>query len=327
MLYSNYIPDYDLLAKYFAGEASDTEILEVENWINSGNQEEFEKIKKIWFSVGNSGITFDANKAYQNLDDRITRYESKKKNKLIYIISVAAVITVLAVTTIIFNFTGSQSHNPQLISFVSNDSVADITLADGSVITLNQNTKIEYDRNFQDGRMVKLDGEACFEVNHVSSDNKFIVMAGNLQVSVIGTKFIVNNYDTNESINITVTEGIVRVGYYDSTDEFEVKAGEKLIYNNITGETSVTNYELNNDTFWLTKTIVFDNSNIDEVISTLSSVYGVDIRQNISNTEDLIINTSFENRDLDEILKILSLTLDISFEKKGNTIILNDAKP
>jgi len=76
------------------------------------------------------------------------------------------------------------------------DSFEGIELPDGSIVLLNHNSSIEYDKDF-DPRKISLTGEAYFNV--VASAVPFIVKTNFGEVKVLGTKFnVVSNDDEME---------------------------------------------------------------------------------------------------------------------------------
>lgn len=320
----NHIPDYSLLAKYFAGEASDAEKQEIQKWIDSGNEAEFEKIQVSWNAFDSTKVIFDTESALEKVNERIRKQKSKKRIRLISI-AVAAIMLFIAVPLLVLEL-GNKDIEQEMISYVSQDTVSVVNLDDGSQLTLNEGSKIEYDKNFEENRTVQLDGEAYFEVNHIDDDNRFVVVAKNVNITVVGTKFNVKALDGSEIVEVSVTEGIVRVQQDISEDYEELLAGDKIKINTSTNEIVRDTTEVLNDLFWITKKIVFDNSDIGEVASTLSNIYGIDVQVEIENPEELRINTSFENNSLEEVLKILELTLDISIVENDGSILIKDAE-
>src|ERR1700730_1758658 len=64
-----------------------------------------------------------------------------------------------------------------------------IRLPDGSTVLLNKNSSLEYPENFNGNtREVTLIGEGYFDIQH-NLEKSFIVQAGNVQTTVLGTAF------------------------------------------------------------------------------------------------------------------------------------------
>lgn len=86
-----------------------------------------------------------------------------------------------------------------------------LTLADGTKVTLNANSTLEYPQSFADAseRKVRLKGEAHFEVTK-NPHRPFIVEAGEMQTKVLGTVFDVKAYRVDNP-RVTLLEGKVKV--------------------------------------------------------------------------------------------------------------------
>jgi transmembrane sensor len=84
-----------------------------------------------------------------------------------------------------------------------------VTLADGSRIELNTDTRLTVETAMNGGRKVRLErGEAYFDIQH--NDNvPFIVLAGGHRLTDLGTKFLVR---TNANrVRVALMEGAVRL--------------------------------------------------------------------------------------------------------------------
>ncbi|KCZ87237.1 FecR family protein [Hyphomonas jannaschiana] len=86
--------------------------------------------------------------------------------------------------------------------------VRDVTLPDGTVVTLGAKSRLGY--KFEDGLRTAelLDGEAFFDVAKDEA-HPFYVQAGDRLVRVVGTRFDVR--ETSDTVMVTVAEGIVQV--------------------------------------------------------------------------------------------------------------------
>ena len=86
----------------------------------------------------------------------------------------------------------------------------EVRLGDGAVVTLGEKSMVEY--VIANARTdVELDGIARFEVAH-SSARVFYVVAGNAQITDIGTVFVVRAVETDTAVEVAVMKGRVSVG-------------------------------------------------------------------------------------------------------------------
>lgn len=318
------IPNFELIAKFLAGEADENEKNIVVGWINAGNQSEFENIKQIWTGAALSEQKFDTEKALIKVNNRI-KQNSRSRRLRLYSIAAAAIILLIAVPLLILNLNTKPSKTDYITKTTENNTEL-LQLADGSNITLNKNSTINYPKDFSNNRNVTLEGEAFFEIEHLDENIPFTVNAKNIQIIVVGTKFNVSAHRDNNFIEVTVTEGIVEVQLSDNSTFEQIIAGQRLTIDLTNSETQIDSLGVDNDIYWLTNSLVFNNSDINEIASTISKAYNVEVVLNLSNPEVHSLTTVFENQDIEDVLNILELTLDISAEKTANTIYITDAK-
>jgi len=84
-----------------------------------------------------------------------------------------------------------------------------VTLADGSIVTLNTNSILETDLSHRERRIFLRQGEAHFQVAHDRS-RPFLVRAGDAVVRAVGTEFEVR-LRSDSHIEVLVNEGRVEV--------------------------------------------------------------------------------------------------------------------
>ena len=86
---------------------------------------------------------------------------------------------------------------------------ASVTLKDGSVVELNSGSTLRYARRFSNERRVFLDGEAYFDV--AREGRPFFIETFNSSVQVLGTKFNVKAWGSENKTVVALQSGSVRV--------------------------------------------------------------------------------------------------------------------
>ncbi len=88
-------------------------------------------------------------------------------------------------------------------------------LPDGSTVWLNAGSRIVYASFNGPVREVTLEGEAYFDVVHVTTTTQqrkpFIVHAGSIDIKVLGTAFNVKSYPEEKTIETTLIRGLVQI--------------------------------------------------------------------------------------------------------------------
>ncbi|WP_258100317.1 FecR family protein [Marinoscillum pacificum] len=104
----------------------------------------------------------------------------------------------------------------------TNDSFQAVKLPDNSIALLNQNSSIEYNKDFK-SRIVKQTGEVFYMVEEGISP--FIVETNKDQVLVVGTEF--NVKADNEELEVEVESGTVKL----TADKVEkdIRRGERAV--------------------------------------------------------------------------------------------------
>lgn len=192
------------------------------------------------------------------------------------------------------------------------------TLPDGTVVTLNKNSRLQYPSRFVDSvRQVQLEGEAFFEV-HRDSAHPFLIRTDEVEVRVLGTSF--NLRHRNGETKVVVETGLVQVSH--RSKQVKLKAGEQVKVRST--DTSmevqpVTNVLYN---YYRSHVFVCDDTPLPVLVQALNEAYDVPIEIGNPALHSLRITTTFNNEPLDIIINIISETLGIRHRKKAGRIIL-----
>jgi ferric-dicitrate binding protein FerR (iron transport regulator) len=202
-------------------------------------------------------------------------------------------------------------------------------LSDGTKIKLNAESKLEYPKFFaEDRREVRLIGEAWFEVAE-DSIRPFIITSGKLQTTVLGTEFNVRAFPDDDQIEVALLNGKVEVMMpgKEQDSRVELKPKEMLIYDRIDQEWLSKSFDPEIELVWKDGTILFDDANLNEVITTLERWYGVTIKvRNGRDRNVKISSTQYDNAPLDEVLMSLGFMSNFNwrFADKEHKVIIID---
>lgn len=321
--------DWELLAKYISNEVNSREKLEVESWLNASekNRDVLENTRQMLekADVYFKNKKFDSGAAWKNVHSKLnpTQFEvlqHKKSGKEVvsqfYKYAAILLVALLLGATTYFGF---KNQMPELfITTVSAESqvVNDYVLPDGSVVTLNRNSKLFFPKHFKkDVREVTITGEAFFDVKP-DANKPFIIDAGDVQVKVLGTSFNVSAYPENETVEVVVETGKVQVTRKNAGSEIENRevfllAGEKgtLFYKSQTLKKSVNTDP--NIISWKTHDLVFNEVPLSEVIQCLEKVYNIQIQVKEPELNNLVLTAHFDKKPVDFILNVVRLTFNL----------------
>ena len=317
----------DLIIKYLSGETSADESKKLFDHIDKDKalKNEFEALKQTWNVAASkpdkevSSINLDDewNLFSKNIDENSAKIIPLKQNPNKYSISrlIAAVAAVFVLGFAVFYF-----FNFRTQELIAGNSVIESNLPDGSQISLNTGSELEYAKNFnKNKRLVKLKGEAFFKVKH-NPKKPFIVKAGKLNIEVVGTEFNVNAKSKKGNVEVVVSSGKVLV--YSKADKSDAKllqAGDKAKF--ILKKSKIIKEHNSNPNFlaWKTLKLEFNRATLEDIVKTLNHTYNVHIVIKNPELKNCTLTNTFDKQSLDSILKVLEATLDIHVSKKGTT--------
>jgi len=301
--------DNVLLIKYMRKELSESENQQVVDWLQEKDEnkpflfglKEAYMLSR-WEELSDKAETKAGwNELKKSL--RNNQPSSRKKYLRVGFKYAAVLILLLAIGFIMHSL--FQKQQPQYTKIeTASGQQSTLTLNDGTIVRLNQNSKLIYPKSFnQHTRNVTLQGEAYFEVAH-NAKKPFLVNVGCYTVKVLGTKFNVNAYSGDICSYTSLKEGKVQI--VDNKEGHkvlsELKPGTQLGYNRNTGNYAVKSIDINAIANWRLNQIVIRNQKLGTVAEMLSSKYGYTIDVNNCKIEKLMYNITIEKEPLDEIL-------------------------
>ncbi|MDI3321682.1 FecR domain-containing protein [Pinibacter soli] len=317
----------ELLVKFLLGEASPAESTSISQWIatSADNEKYFNDFKLIWDNSLElaSKSTVDENAAWQRFQQMIAAKEESAKAPVVPItgknnwLRVAAIVFVV-ITGAISYFIWQENKPAAQINIASTSATLNDTLPDGSMVTLNKNTKISYADHFKGKtRNLKLQGEAFFKVA-TDKDKPFIVNVNDVTITVLGTSFNVKN--NNGETEVIVESGLVRVEHLGK--KVDLKPNEKAV---ISSSNAALQKESSTDklyNYYSSRQFVCDKTPLWKLVEKLNEAYDVNITIENPSVKSLPLTTTFNDESLDNVLKIISETLDVKVERNGNNITL-----
>ena len=201
----------------------------------------------------------------------------------------------------------------------SNNDHRFIKLADGSTVTLNKNSQLSYSKEFNRKlREVTLTGEGYFDIRHDSS-RPFLVHAGNLTITVLGTAFNVN---TINKIAVTVTRGKVSVSDHKKLLG-AITPGQQISYDLQTKFIEKTTVNADLAVKWQASDLFFDNVTMKQAADVLENRFNKKIRFESTQSENYVFSASFTHgQNLQQIIEVICAFNKTSYQKDGDTIII-----
>jgi transmembrane sensor len=313
-------------AKYFAGEMSLNETSEIETWRNHSieNEDLFIQYEMLWQDLGVVHLSPE-NQIHVNTDEAWATLKSRKSLEQPQVLNqsrtwfkiAASIILVLGMFAVINQLNKKET----ILLAETTNNIYELQLADGSEITLNQNSRLSYPQTFrQETRNVSLSGEAFFKITE-NPDRPFVVKVGHATITVLGTSFNIKSSKNSDTVTVFVSSGKVRFAF--ENQEIILTANEKAtLFSNQKLMHKIKDDQTGLEDFWRTKRLSFSGQKLSKVVETLNEAFDSKITIGNENISNCRLNVSFEDDSLDNILEVISLTLQLEITTDNNTITL-----
>ncbi len=256
----------ELIRKYASGSATDEEIQTLTQW--------YQTLDEVQWRSENADEKLIVSR---RMLDRLQKEISATPAKIIRFrwLRVAAIVAFALGLGTIWIYISRPSSDSFITVSNPSGKIQLVSLPDNSKVWLNANTTIRYSKSFEQKRTIELDGEAYFEVTH-DDEHTFIVRAGGIESTDLGTSFNIKAYNNGDIIGVSVITGKVKVT--DSTKTLGVLTPSLHLQYNRTNHTAQTStIDSNAVLAWTKGKLQFQGESFAEIARTLENWYGVRI--------------------------------------------------
>jgi ferric-dicitrate binding protein FerR (iron transport regulator) len=211
----------------------------------------------------------------------------------------------------------------------------ELTLPDGSRVTLNANSVLKLATTWQPGhaREVWLAGEAFFRVRHTappqltavaaaSANVKFTVHAGPLDVAVLGTQFDVLNRPGRTKVVLQSGQVQLRDLRAGQQETLLLKPGELAEFRPAASAAPLAKRPVDAALYaaWTSGHLDFTDTPVAEVIALLEDTYGLRVTLGNPALRQQKLSGSVPSQDLNVLLATLAKSLDTSVHRTSNHV-------
>ena len=303
----------ELLYRFFNKETTLEEEKKIRLWIEESdeNRQEFFRERKLF-----DAILLHGDLAYKKVR---TRFYIPWRRIAAALSGVAAIVLLTIYVTTYFLQQSFRDDTMNTVIVPQGQRVS-LTLADGTKVWLNAKTKMEYPQSFKafDERIVKVDGEAYFEVSK-NKNRPFIVKTSKGDIEVLGTKFYVSAYATTDIFETSLIEGRVKVhtAYEDMTLYPRDKA---VLQNGILTRKHIDDMDIYR---WRDGLYCFKNLSFEDVLKQFEIYYDVRFVKENPQMANPKLNGKFRLIDgVDYALRVLQREVGFSFRRDEETSVI-----
>jgi ferric-dicitrate binding protein FerR (iron transport regulator) len=354
-----------LIVKFLAKEANFEELRQLELWIrNPKNEHLFIEYFKANYYANTALKTYDLECAKKNILQQINR--RKAKSNYIFKYAIAATLALILTTTYhfrdnLFNTTAKdafsqrklykeQTKNKAVLTLENGSQVAlengnsiqtqnatsngkvlvyqnkakqvelvynqltiprggqyVVELSDGTKVWLNSESQLKYPVNFIKGQSREVElayGEAYFDVSPSSKHKgaKFKVFNQFQEIDVLGTEFNIKAYKGESNVYTTLVEGKISVSI--DNRNLGLKPNQQLDLDINNNTSAIKTVDVYNEVSWKDGVFSFENKTLEEVMKVFSRWYDIEIvfkNNSIKNEE--FVGILRKNKRLETILK------------------------
>ena len=323
-----------IIQNYFQGTTSEEENKQLLLWLRQspGNRKWFFNEKDIWDSYG-----FQVNHKKYEVDDELELLRKtilqpgKPSSHLRQALKIAAILLVtfgLGWATSYFVSSPGKEPLPEITMqeiCVPKGQINQVFLADGTRIWLNSGTKLTLPSVFAlSERVVKLNGEAYFEVAH-DEKKPFRVVINGQEIEVLGTSFNVRAYENSGFIETTLAEGQIQL--IAGSQAAVLNPGDQCLFDRINRNLTVRKVDPVIFSSWKNGRFEFQNENLIEVFKVVERWYDVEI-----NCDEVYFKGMYfsgvikRNKEAKHFLELLNLSVPIRYRIDGDKIEIMSRK-
>lgn len=302
----------ELIVKEFDGSLTTEESYELEEWrAKPGNNDTYTALKELWLNAEKASH-FAAANPKRELNKLYEKVKQPRKNRKWYWAAAASLVLLMSFAGYLYLSSGS---NDSQIEYAVSTEIQELTLQDGTQVSLNKGAKLTQLKGFgEEERRVLLEGEAFFQVAK-NPEKPFIIESGVTQTKVLGTAFNVETHDMGTTVS--VEHG--KVSFSTSEASIILVKDEAGVYSASTGKSLKQKADLNY-LAWKTGKLTFEDDPLSKAINDINTFYEVNIET--QNLTEHSLTTVFDNQPLEEVLEELKLLLGLDIDREGEKILL-----
>lgn len=317
---------WELAAKYLAGEGSAEERRRFEQWLaeDPGRSAWLDSLRPYFVARAGARVPVDVDAAWTAVAARIDREPMAIESGRVaaprgarwrqWGLAAAAVLVVAAGSLVAVR---NLQDGERLAVATGAGEKRDITLADGSRIVVAPLSRLD----MVGERSVKLVGEAYFLVVHDSS-RPFRVETGDATIEDLGTAFVVRTGSASRGTFVAVDEGVVSVARASARGDTatlilrEGEAGTVSSSGAVRGDSATWSRGL----AWTRGEIAFDDLALPEVARELNRWFGVTVLLAHPSLEARTLTARLSGESVDEILQAIDRSLGVTHTRSGDTV-------
>lgn len=201
-----------------------------------------------------------------------------------------------------------------------------LTLADGTKVWLNSESKLRYPVSFPEDQprtVFLLYGEAYFEVtpSELHHGNLFKVNVRKMSAEVLGTEFNIKAYQEEPNVYTTLVEGSVSVG--KEAVKKTLKPYQQAILTETAEDFEIRTVDSFNELLWKEGIFSFKHKTLKEIMTVLSRWYDMEVYfENPKLEKAKFTGVLDKDQSIEEIMKIIQALNELNYEIDDKNLLI-----
>ncbi len=312
-----------------SGSVQETEQQALQQWLqaDSAHQKAYDQYQLIWQDLGNlsaseiAALKRSVKPSFMEAVRGIFASLQLLNPKSQFGIALASV-AIFAVVIIV----GVQPEKITVQEFSTTiGEVKNITLADGSEITLGAKSQLKAWATDKERRIILVSGQAFFKVAK-NPQRPFWVDAGETTVRVVGTQFDVRK--GSDRTRVAVLEGIVNVSSANkstNTAPVVLTAGQQVTRLNAGSFETVNTISVSELESWRNGRLIYLRASLADVVADANRYFKGSISLGSKNLADLKVTAAVSTDQMDALTDMLASSLPVVLQRdaQNNIVIMS----
>ncbi len=331
--------DIRLLEKFYRGACSEEEVKEVLRWFDAEGDKEkvLQQLQNYWLEFEDPEEALPQHRPevlLGNIHARLRKEgeiglkkSTPKSTPIDQFYRVAAIIVMAFSLSFLMQKIKSEDKESAIVSLIVKEVPRGqrqrVTLADGTMVTLNAESRLSYPAHFSENkREVTLEGEAFFEV--VRDENRpFIIISGDIYTTVLGTSFNIKAYADDAQVTVSVASGQVKVSQRHLTDQAHyLFPNKEAIYQTDLKVFTLKDFEPKERMAWKDEILYFSDASFEEVKKALERWYDIEIQAAGKNPQEWQYSGTFQSQSLEDVLVSIGYVKHFTYEITGKLVTI-----
>ncbi|KAA2240719.1 DUF4974 domain-containing protein [Chitinophaga agrisoli] len=309
-----------VVQRYLNGQATDDDLLLIEEWLRrtEGNDyqltEERKKMVAARLLPRLHAITHPQEVPQTK---GLLRHLSKR---VVRIAAASIILTLTGSLGWLFRYQLADTISPVALKTIKAGpyEIKKIALPDHTLVTLNTGASISFPVRYRGhNRTATVSGEAYFEVTK-DQDKPFIVHTSSLDVTVLGTSFVIG--EQRAFATVSVITGRVRVAA-DEQQLAELQPGLQVRYDKQSGKANLLRIDVQQVTAWTQHSLSFQEAPLEQVLTTIAKQWNVRMILPPVPSGKEFSGDFTSNDSLDDMMSALALATGIKWKQTTAGVI------